>query len=113
LADRDRLRIVPNERVYASMVTVNGTMDDFDEIAAMAGESLLPWIRQFEGYKGFLVLVNAESGVAHFMTLWDSLDAVEKSAHSRKQVREQLAKTAGAQIASAGTFSILLTDGLE
>jgi hypothetical protein len=104
---------VPNERVYASMVTVNGAMEDFDNIAVMAGESLLPWIRQFEGYRGFIVLANAESGVAHFMTLWDSIEAVERSAQSRKEVREQLAKTAGAEIASAGTFSILLADGLD
>jgi hypothetical protein len=104
---------VPNERVYASLVTVNGAMEDFDDIAAMAGESLLPWIRQFEGYRGFMVLANAESGVAHFMTLWDSIEAVERSAQSRKEVREQLAKTAGAEIASAGTFSILLADGLD
>jgi hypothetical protein len=100
-------------RLYASMVTVNGSMEDFDNIAVMAGESLLPWIRQFDGYRGFLVLASNEGGAAHFMTLWDSMEAVERSAHSRKQVREQLARTAGAEIASAGTYAVLISDGLD
>jgi hypothetical protein len=104
---------MPEEKsLYASMVTVNGAMEDFDNIATMAGESLLPWIRQFEGYKGFIVLANNETGAAHFMTLWDSLEAVEKSAHSRAQVRDQLAKTAGAEIESAGAYRVLVSDGI-
>lgn len=98
---------------FASMATVSGPPEDFDKIATMAGESLLPWIRQFEGYKGFIVLADRESGTAHFMTLWESRDALERSAHSRKQVREQLAKTAGAEIASTGAFNVLLADGID
>jgi hypothetical protein len=97
---------------YASMVTVNGAMEDFDNIATMAGESLLPWIRQFEGYKGFIVLADSESGAAHFMTLWDSKEALDRSAHSRAQVREQLAKTAGAEIERAGAYRVLVSDGI-
>jgi heme-degrading monooxygenase HmoA len=98
---------------YASMVTVTGPPEDFDKIAAMAGESLLPWIRQFEGYKGFVVLADRENSTAHFMTLWDSREALERSAHSRKQVREQLAKTAGAEIRSAGAYTVIIADGID
>jgi hypothetical protein len=105
---------MPEEQpYYASMVTVSGAQEEFDNIAAMAGESLLPWIRQFEGYKGFMVFADSESGIAHFMTLWETREALEKSAHSRKQVREQLAKTASAEILSAGAYSVLVSDGLE
>jgi hypothetical protein len=99
--------------LYASMATVNGPPEDFDKVAAMAGESLLPWIRQFEGYKGFIVLADRETSTAHFMTLWNSREALERSAHSRKQVREQLAKTAGAEIASAGAYTVILADGID
>ena len=98
--------------LYASMATVNASVADFEKVTAMAGESLLPWIRQFEGYKGFLVLSDPDSGTAHFMTIWDSREALERSAHSRAQVREQLAKTAGAEIASAGAYTVLLADGV-
>jgi hypothetical protein len=97
---------------YASMVTVNAAVEDFDTIATMAGESLLPWISQFDGYKGFIVIADRESGTAHFMTLWESKEALERSAHSRKQVREQLARTAGAEIAAAGAYTVVVTDGV-
>jgi hypothetical protein len=98
--------------LFASMATVNGPQEDFDSIVAMAGESLLPWIRQFEGYKAFIVLADQENGTAHFMTLWESREALERSAHSRKQVRDQLAQTAGAEIAAAGAYTVVLTDGV-
>jgi hypothetical protein len=105
---------MPEEnKLYASMVTVIGAQEEFDNIAAMAGESLLPWIRQFEGYKGFMVFADGETGIAHFMTLWETREALEKSAHSRKQVREQLAKTASAEIVSAGSFSVIVADGIH
>jgi heme-degrading monooxygenase HmoA len=94
------------------MATVSGPPEDFDDIVTMAAESLLPWIRQFEGYRGFLVLADRDSGTAHFMTLWESRNALERSAHSRKQVREQLARTAGAEIASTGAYTVVLTDGV-
>ncbi len=98
--------------LHASVVTVSGPPEEFDKIAAMAGESLLPWIRQFDGYKGFIVMADRDNATAYFMTFWESRDALERSAHSRAQVRDQLAKTAGAEITAAGGYSILIQDGL-
>jgi hypothetical protein len=102
-----------DQSLHASMVTVRAAIEDFDQITEMAGESLLPWIRQFEGYKGFIVLSDPDGGTAHFMTIWDSREALERSAHSRAQVRDRLAKTAGAEIASAGAYVVLLADGID
>jgi hypothetical protein len=101
-----------NAERFASMATVKGPVEDFEAVVRMAAESLLPWIRQYEGYQGFLVLGDAESGTAHFVTLWENKEALDQSAHGRAQVRERLAKTAGAEIESAGAYGVLLTDGL-
>jgi hypothetical protein len=98
---------------YASIVTVRGAQEEFENIAEMAAESLLPWIRQFDGYRGFMVFTDSEAGIAHFMTLWETREALEKSAHSRKEVREQLARTASAEIVSAGAYSVLVADGID
>lgn len=99
--------------MFANVTEVRGRVADFDATAAMAGESLLSWLRQFEGYKGFIVLSDEEGGAARFMTFWEDRHALEKSAHGRAQVREQLAKTAGVDIESARAYSVLLVDGFE
>jgi hypothetical protein len=98
---------------FATMATVQGPTKDFAEVVKMAAESLLPWIRQYEGYEGFVVLGDAESGRAHFVTLWDTMEALEKSAPGRAQVRERLAETAGATIESTGSYTVVMMDGVE
>jgi heme-degrading monooxygenase HmoA len=98
---------------FATMASVHGPDRDFDEVVKMAAESLLPWIRQYDGYQGMFVLGDSESGRAHFVTLWDTMEALEKSAHGRAQVRERLAETAGATIESTGNYTLVMMDVLE
>jgi hypothetical protein len=99
--------------MFANVVEVRGSVPDFDATAGMAGESLVSWLRQFDGYKGFIVLSDEESGTARFMTFWADRHALEKSAHGRAQVRDQLAKTAGVDIESARAYTVVIVDGFE
>jgi hypothetical protein len=93
----------------ANITTVRG--EDVETAAAMAAEALLPWVRDFDGYCGFMVLADGESGIARFVTFWEDEEALRRSAHGRAQVREQMAKTAGAAIESVQAYNVLLVDG--
>src|SRR5919199_4046635 len=95
----------------ANMTTVVGDIPDFDFGATSAGEALLPWIREFDGYKGMIVLIDDESGTARFITFWEDEDALKRSAKGRKEVREQLAKTAGVEIESSTPYDVRIIDG--
>jgi hypothetical protein len=99
--------------MYANVTEVRGDVHDFEAIAGMAAESLLTWLREFDGYKGFIVLADEAGGMARFMTFWEDLHALERSASGRKEVREQLAKTAGATIESSQPYTVLMVDGFE
>lgn len=97
--------------MFANMTTIKGDVADLESDATMAGEALLPWVREFEGYKGMVVLTDGESGTAHFVTFWEDEDALKRSAKGRKDVREQMARTAGVEIAGVQAYSVLLIDG--
>jgi hypothetical protein len=99
--------------MLANVVEVRGRVPDFDATAGMAGESLVTWLRQFDGYRGFIVLADEESGTARFMTFWEDRHALERSASGRAQVRDQLAKTAGVDIEGAQAYTVMLVDGFE
>ena len=43
-------------------------------------------LRQFDGYRGLLVLADPEMGNARIVTFWDSLEAIERSDCSRREV---------------------------
>jgi heme-degrading monooxygenase HmoA len=97
--------------MLANITTVRTDRGSLDEEAKMAAEALLPWVRQFDGYRGIVVLSDRENGTAHFVTFWEDEEALRRSAHGRQQVREQMAKTAGVDITSVQAYSVLLVDG--
>jgi len=95
------------------MTSIRSDRGDLDEDAQAAVEALLPWIRQFDGYRGMMVLTDGANGRAHFVTFWEDEEALKRSAQGRQQVREQMAKTAGAEIESSQAYVVRLLDGFE
>jgi hypothetical protein len=99
--------------MVADMTTVKGDVPDFAFGATSAGDALLPWIREFEGYEGMIVMIDEETRTARFITFWEDEDALKRSAKGRKEVREQLAKTAGVEIESSQPYRVQLLDGFQ
>ena len=74
--------------------------------AGMAAESMLAWLREFDGYRGLLVLGDPEAGNARIVSFWDSLDALERSERGRREVRESMIAAAGAQLESVERYEL-------
>jgi hypothetical protein len=99
--------------MFANMTSVKTDRGSLEDEAQMAADALLPWVRQFDGYRGMIVLSDGENGTARFVTFWEDRDALERSERGRMQVREQMAKTAGAEIDDVQAYTVLLVDGFE
>lgn len=100
-------------KMLANMTSVKSAGANLETEARMAAEALLPWVRQFDGYRGMIVLSDGVNGSARFVTFWEDQDALERSEHGRKQVREQMAKTAGVEIDDVQAYTVLVVDGFE
>ena len=57
------------------MTTTKGTAADMAAIATMAGETMVEWLRELEGFQGLLMLSNDETGTTHVISFWESEDA--------------------------------------
>ena len=99
--------------MYASVTTVKSSDPDLDATAAMAAESFVGWLRDFDGYRGLLVVSSGDSGRAHILSFWDSLEDLDRSARSRSEVRDQLIETAGAELEDARVYAVVHVDGFE
>ena len=95
------------------MTTVTTDRDGLAHDASAAADAMLSWLRQFAGYRGLMVLSDDGSGTAHFVTFWEDEIALRQSEFGRKQVREQMAKTAGAEIESSQPYVVRVVDGFE
>jgi hypothetical protein len=101
--------------MVAAMATLKGPVSGLAEISQMAGESVGPWLREYEGYRGIFVLTDEEAQMSRVITLWDSHEAEARARSSRGAMRDQLAATAGMEVVAFEVFDVpvheLLADG--
>jgi heme-degrading monooxygenase HmoA len=81
--------------MIASMSTVTGPALGMAEIARMASEAIEGWLRQYEGYRGLIVLTDEHGERARVITLWESAEAEERARASRGAMRDQTAAMVG------------------
>jgi heme-degrading monooxygenase HmoA len=98
--------------VHASLTTVRGAGPEASATAGMAAESMLSWLREFEGYRGLLVLADPQTGNARIVTFWDDPEAIERSERGRREVRESMIAAAGARLESVDRYELFLDAGL-
>lgn len=96
--------------MFVSLTTVRGGDAAVGETARMAAESMLDWLRQFDGYRGLLVLGDPESGSARIMSFWESREAADRSARGRAQVRESMVAAAGVELESVELYELVVED---
>ena len=96
--------------MHVSMSRFKGEIEDLPGTARMASEAMLDWLRQIDGYKGLLALVDEPSGTACFVTFWENEDAVVKTRASRSSLRDQMAATAGAEVVASDEFTVFAAE---
>jgi hypothetical protein len=94
--------------MFASLTTVRGAGPEVSITARMAAESMLTWLREFDGYRGMLILGDPSAGNARIVTFWDSLEALDRSDKSRREVRDSMIAAAGAQLDSVDRYELFL-----
>jgi hypothetical protein len=84
-----------------------------EEVSRIAGESVGPWLREYEGYRGTFVFVDADAGKAQLVTLWAEAADEERARVSRGAMRDQLAATAGMEVVGFEVFDVVAHDFLD
>ena len=100
--------------MVAAMSTLSGPVEALADISRMASENVGPWLREYEGYRGTLVLTDQNAETARLITLWESAEDEERARASRGAMRDQLAATAGMEVVEFAVFDVVaheLTSG--
>jgi hypothetical protein len=81
--------------VHVTLTRVDSGVQPTDT-ATIVAEEMLGWLRDLEGYKGFLML--SGGGTTIGMTFWDSREAAERNSSVRKEFVERISSVAGVEI---------------
>ncbi len=68
----------------------------------MAGETMVEWLRDIEGFQGLLMLSNDETGTTHVISFWESKEVAERSRVARLKLRDRITSTVSVEVQETG-----------
>jgi hypothetical protein len=92
--------------VHVSVTRTRASPDQPIEVATIAGEEMLPWLRQIEGFEGLLMLSNEAEGITLALTFWESREVAERHRAARMQFRDRVTATVNVQVEETVDFEV-------
>lgn len=86
---------------------LEGSPDRLDASIRNAEENILPQARRIEGNRGALGFVDRQNGTVLIITLWESMEAMQRSEEQANSLRQQAADTGGQSIGSVDRYEVV------
>jgi heme-degrading monooxygenase HmoA len=96
--------------VYVSLTRTRSSPDEPIEVATIAGEEMLPWLRQIDGFEGLLMLSNETDGTTLALTFWESRDAAERHRAARMQFRDRVTAAVNVEVEETIGYEVTFAD---
>jgi heme-degrading monooxygenase HmoA len=81
--------------VHARVSTIQGSTDQIDEGIDRIRDTTLPAVKEIDGFKGILSLVDRQTGKGLTVTLWESEEALRASEEEANRLRREAADRLG------------------
>jgi hypothetical protein len=96
--------------MFARVTTLEGPPEQIDEALRHVRERVLPRIRQYEGYNGFIALGNRQAGRVLGITLWGTKQSLQSTEEEANRLRRETSETVGQAIASVESYEVPLLE---
>jgi hypothetical protein len=90
--------------VYVTLTRVK-TSDQPIDNAAIVGEEMERWLREIEGFEGFLML--SRQGTTMGISFWESREAAERHQATRVEFIGRISSVAGVEIQEMLDFDLM------
>ena len=98
--------------MIARVSTFRGPAEHLEEGFAIYRERIAPWLRDATGFRGWLGLIDRESGKAIAISFWATREDAE-SPSAGAGLRDEVATTVGTPLESAEFYEVELADALD
>jgi hypothetical protein len=88
-------------------ITRTKTDDDAVELATIVGEEMERWLRDMEGFRGFMLV--SRPGESLGLAFWESREIAERLEPVRAQFRERMLSIAGVEIEAVDGYEVAYT----
>jgi heme-degrading monooxygenase HmoA len=83
-----------------------GPPDQLDEGLRYARENIVPPLRQMDGFKGVIALLDRQSGKTLSVTLWESEQAMRASEEDANQLRQESAEASSETVEGVERYEV-------
>ena len=96
--------------MFVSLTTTKGSPDEPLEIATMAGEEMLPWLRQIDGFEGLLMLSDEAAGTTLVLSFWESREVAERHRVAREAFRDRITSAVNVEVLDVSGYEVTFAD---
>jgi len=97
--------------MYARLISFSGAGPEKRERALQTiRETVIPMLRQYDGFAGYIALYDQENRRAKAVLLWESEEAAEAAEQELGERRRQLASGIGLTVESADLYEVLMLE---
>jgi hypothetical protein len=97
--------------MHARVITFSGAdPEKRDDAIQIIRETVLPMLRGYDGYAGYLAMYDADNRRAQAIILWESKDAAESAETTLAERRVKLASGVGLTVESADLYEAPVFD---
>jgi hypothetical protein len=93
--------------MYVSLTRVN-TADEPIENAPIVGEEMVRWLRDIDGFLGFLML--SREGTTLGLTFWKTKEIAERHRVARMEFLERITSVANVQVEGVLDYDVTFAD---
>ena len=94
--------------MVAAMATFEGTPTGPADTARLVGKDLVPWLREYDGFRGVLVLTgDKKHGV---ITLWETPQAEASTRPARLEMHDSVSAKAGMSLVDYEVYDLPVLD---
>lgn len=92
--------------MHVSVTRTKGSPDQSAHLATMAGEEMLPWLSQIEGFEGLLMLSDEASSTTLVVAFWRDREVAERHLPARLEFRARVTAAVDVTVESSEDFEL-------
>jgi heme-degrading monooxygenase HmoA len=96
--------------MHVTVTTTRGSPDQPLEVARIAGEEMLPWLRGIDGFAGLLMLSDEKKGRTLVVTFWESRELADAHLAARAEFRERITSTVEVHVEDVADYELTFAD---
>lgn len=92
--------------MYVSVTRTKGSPDQPAEIATIAGEEMLLWLRDIEGFDGLLMLTDEAAASTLAITFWADREVAERHRAARREFRDSVTAAVNVTVEETSGYDV-------